>query len=405
VALFDADRHEALAGGGWDEGQARAAIARILADTEAAFTLEGLWPIHPMDLSPERPTDCLKPLYHGAAGVIWALTRLAETGGASLSRDYLAAALDLDRRQREDLARHPGVAAYMGRDSAAYLIGETGTLLLQWKLAGDAAVVPRLAAAIEARIGDPRGVVWGGAGAMLAVLHLHEATADPRWADLYRRHADALWELWAWDEQAGCHLWTQDLYGVVEPRLSALHGFAANAHALIRGADLLDAGRRAATLGRIRATLLATAVREDGLANWLGAPKAAGQPWRVQHCIGAPGMVSALAGLPPDPELDALLVAGGELAWRAGPVAKLPGLCHGAPGVGYAFLKLYRRTGDERWLDRARRFAVHAVGQSERALEADGRRKYSLWTGDLGLAVFLWDCVRAGSEFPTLDVF
>jgi hypothetical protein len=57
------------------------------------------------------------------------------------------------------------------------------------------------------------------------------------------------------------------------------------------------------------------------------------------------------------------------------------------------------------WLERARRFAMHATLQSERALAADGRRKYALWTGDLGLAVFLWDCVRGVSDFPTLDVF
>lgn len=31
--------------------------------------------------------------------------------------------------------------------------------------------------------------------------------------------------------------------------------------------------------------------------------------------------------------------------------------------------------------------------------------RYSLWTGDLGLAVYLWDCIRARPCFPTLDVF
>ena len=31
--------------------------------------------------------------------------------------------------------------------------------------------------------------------------------------------------------------------------------------------------------------------------------------------------------------------------------------------------------------------------------------RYSLWTGDLGFAIYLWDCVRANAQFPTLDVF
>jgi hypothetical protein len=34
-----------------------------------------------------------------------------------------------------------------------------------------------------------------------------------------------------------------------------------------------------------------------------------------------------------------------------------------------------------------------------------GQFRYSLWTGDLGLAVFIWDCIVAQARFPTLDVF
>ena len=66
----------------------------------------------------------------------------------------------------------------------------------------------------------------------------------------------------------------------------------------------------------------------------------------------------------------------GELTWRAGPSAKGAGLCHGTAGNGYAFLTLFRRTGDERWLDRARRFAAHAIGQvaQARAIHGTGER-------------------------------
>ena len=61
-----------------------------------------------------------------------------------------------------------------------------------------------------------------------------------------------------------------------------------------------------------------------------------------------------------------LALDGGELIWRAGPLAKGPGLCHGTAGNGYAFLRLHALTGDELWLMRARRFAMHAVEQVER---------------------------------------
>jgi hypothetical protein len=80
-------------------------------------------------------------------------------------------------------------------------------------------------------------------------------------------------------------------------------------------------------------------------------------------------------------------------------------LCHGTGGNAYAFLVLHARTGDTRWRDRARAFAMHAIAQFEAETARVGRLRHSLWTGDIGLAIFLWDCLRGKAEFPTLDVF
>jgi DUF1680 family protein len=93
------------------------------------------------------------------------------------------------------------------------------------------------------------------------------------------------------------------------------------------------------------------------------------------------------------------------VTWRAGPLTKGAGLCHGTGGNGYAFLKLYERTGDERWLDRARRFAMHAIEQVERARETYGRGRYTLWSGDVGTALFLRSCLEVDTAFPAIDVF
>ena len=144
------------------------------------------------------------------------------------------------------------------------------------------------------------------------------------------------------------------------------------------------------------------------MAQWPPSLEEAGKPekFRTQWCHGAPGLVSSLAFLAPgDEELTALLEAGGELTWRAGPLAKGAGLCHGTAGNGYAFLKLLDRTGDERWLERARRFAMHAVEQVERTRAEYGRGRYTLWSGDLGAALYLQGCLDADAAFPTLDVF
>ena len=58
-----------------------------------------------------------------------------------------------------------------------------------------------------------------------------------------------------------------------------------------------------------------------------------------------------------------------------------------------------------RWLERARAFAMHAIEQAYADERAVGRMRYSLWTGDTGLAIYLFDCIRVTPRFPTLDVF
>jgi hypothetical protein len=98
-----------------------------------------------------------------------------------------------------------------------------------------------------------------------------------------------------------------------------------------------------------------------------------------------------------------LLLGGAELTWRAGPLAKGAGLCHGTAGNGYALLKLFERTGDELWLERARRFCTHALEQVERARAEHRRGRYALWTGDVGAALFAASCLAGTAEVPTLD--
>jgi hypothetical protein len=82
--LYDPERHVQLTVQPWDEASARAAIREIVADTEASFRGEDLWPLHPLE---EFPGDRYRNLYWGAAGVMWALHWLAAKGAAPLRRD------------------------------------------------------------------------------------------------------------------------------------------------------------------------------------------------------------------------------------------------------------------------------------------------------------------------------
>jgi Lanthionine synthetase C-like protein len=93
----------------------------------------------------------------------------------------------------------------------------------------------------------------------------------------------------------------------------------------------------------------------------------AGMAWAL-HELGSTGWGDVVLGaleryrrVDEEPAL-----AGGELTWHAGPLAKGSNLCHGTAGNAYAFLVLHRRSGDELWLDRARSFAMHAIGQVDR---------------------------------------
>jgi Lanthionine synthetase C-like protein len=231
---------------------------------------------------------------------------------------------------------------------------------------------------------------------------MYSWTGDKRWASAWREGAAALLE-----RRDADGLWTQRLPRSVSRRFCVPHGVTGNVAVLLGGGSLLGDDERE-RLRRETASLLARfAIVEDGLANW---PNHEGEKnvTNVQWCSGAAGMVIAAA----DYLDEELLLAGAELPWRAGPfgTTKGPALCHGTAGNGYAFLKTFERTGDELWLERARRFAVHALEQVARRRRRVGsgrgaleRGRYSLWTGDVGTALFAADCIDARAEFPIVD--
>ena len=66
----------------------------------------------------------------------------------------------------------------------------------------------------------------------------------------------------------------------------------------------------------------------------------------VEHTVRVAdpdGHAGTLDGVRDHPAVEELLVAGGEATWRAGPLAKGVGLCHGTDGNALALLELYAR--------------------------------------------------------------
>jgi lantibiotic modifying enzyme len=394
--LYSPESHEQPTEDPWAEARVRDAIAQIVHGADDAFDPDGLWPaVEEWDSAGMRLP--LTGLYAGAAGVVLALDELRRRGYTATRLDLAGVArraLEAWRREPDEGAREePPV-----RTHASLYFGESGILLVTWRLMRDPALADDLHARVRENVANEKNdLIDGSPGTILAAKAMLDWTGDERWADVWHESAEVLWSR---HEPDG--FWVYPPYGKAP---GAAHGIATNANILLGGGDLFPSDRREPLRRETAAALARTAVVEDGLANW---PMEAGDPlvaWdgkiRLQWCHGGAGVVASAV----DYLDEELLLAGAELVWRAGPASmeKGPGICHGTAGNGYAFLKTFARTGDERWLERARRFAVHALGQVERWRTRRGIGRYSLWTGDLGAALFAADCLEARSAVPVLD--
>jgi hypothetical protein len=396
--LYTREAFEPLTTTRWSEKRARDAIREIVADADDAMRGPSLlWKAHEWD--GWQSTSPQKNLYVGAAGAIWALDALRRRGFAETALDLPALALrNLELfRERPDFIK---VMTPPEPRESAFMLGETGILLVAWHLAPSRELEETLLRRVRANVASEADeLFWGTPGTLHAARAMHAATKAARWRDAWRESANVLWSRRGEDG-----FWTQQLYGHELVGLSASHGLAGNVAALLRGGSLCPAARRKALVRDTNAILARTVVFEGKLANWphrARPPLYVDKQIRLQWCSGGAGIIVSTADF-----LDEeLLLAGAELVWKAGPhgLDKGPCICHGTAGNGYALLKTHARTGDERWLQGARRFAMHSLEQVTRLRAQRGRGRYSLWTGDVGAALFAADCIEARSAYPVLD--
>ena len=112
---------------------------------------------------------------------------------------------------------------------------------------------------------------------------------------------------------------------------------------------------------------------------------------------------------PGDREFRDAAIEAGEVVWKNGLVKKV-GLTDGVSGNAYAFLSLYRLTGESIYEERAKAFSCFLYENASRlATEGQaqhaGSNAYSLFQGLAGTACFWFDLLAPNnSRFPAYEL-
>jgi len=386
--LFEQERHETVTTTEWSEAKVLEVIKDIYKNTISNFNPETFWPT---DLREDIDSASNKSMYFGASGVLWSLIQIS---------DFLKEDLPLDK---EELINQIYVDYLTSPDTKEVVpslyLGEVGILLIQYKINPSIKIEDRLYKIIKENIKNPTlEALWGAPGTMLGASYMYDWTKDKKWADLFIKNSDFLIKTLKESIKENEIIWIQDLYGKKIKYIGAGHGYYGNVFGILKKLELLSEQDQSFIIDHILNTTKELALNQGNLTNW--PPTLSTERKNlplVQWCHGSPGVINSLESFPKniDKNLEKLITNAGELVWHAGPLKKGVALCHGTDGNGISFLQLFERTGDQKWLDRARKFAMHAIDQRN--------GKYTLFTGELGLAMYLIACVKKDSRFPILD--
>lgn len=131
----------------------------------------------------------------------------------------------------------------------------------------------------------------------------------------------------------------------------------------------------------------------------------------VHWCHGAPGVALTLAKAYEvfhDDYFKQSAAEAAEVVWNRG-LLKRVGICHGVSGNAYAFLSLYRLTGNVEYLYRAKAFACFLLEKADQLIAEGamhgGDRPFSLFEGKAGMSYLLLDMVDPSeSRFPAYEL-
>ncbi len=400
--LFDPSRHQSLTNTPWDKNIVKSEISAIIADIEQALLPNASWPTHPLDAESYPRQGPKWAAYAGAAGTIHALQILGQYGYQTNDLSDHIATVHQSYLKSPDVSVEPGLQ-----------LGELG-ILLPALLAqpNNENLSKRIIQCMQATLDLPLYEITSGQSGMMHVaLAFYRKTGLSQWKSMYIKGAESLMANWHQDTETNEWLWQSQVFGPKRHYYGACHGVVGNANILLQGIDLLSDVCAELIIKRTVSTLTISKEQQANRTNWPLCTKPNIEKLLVQWCHGAAGMVTAMSRTPTidaaeSKQLDQLLAETAELVWLAGPLLKGANICHGTAGNGYAFLYMFQKTGYSVWLDRARGFAMHALEQCQNARAYYGQSRYGLWTGDAGLAIYLYHCLNPEkAAIPGLDLF
>lgn len=384
--LWNPEKHTELTNDNWCEEAVHKCIHSIFDDTLESFDEVKYWPT---DANEDASIDSNKTIYYGAAGNIWALDVISNFTKKDLPFDKK----ELINQIHKDYLKEPDTKDIV----PSLFLGEVGILLVQYKLDPTKEVSDKIYSSVEGNIENATlEALWGAPGTMIAAAFMHELTSESRWEELYKRNVVFLLDKLKEEEAKGELVWEQDMYGKKIRYIGAGHGYFGNIFGLLKKIDFLSSEEKEYIFSHVEKVLKEVSNENNGMMNFDVIHSKEPNDMKItQWCHGAPGIVNSLKNFPQGSYVDECLEKSGELIFNAGPLKKGVALCHGTDGNGIALLQLYKRTNDLKWLNRARSFGMHAIGQR------NGRK--TLFTGELGLALYLIMCLEGIDDFPFLD--
>lgn len=336
----------------------------------------------------------MNTMYFGVEGVAWALDRWGKDTGTKIELDS-AAVLETMLKREPDSMRY------------SYFFGETGIRMALQSVSPSPENLAALKSCLRnLRKTETNEIMAGAPGALIAAQILWEQTRDAEVASFIRETAQEILGAAEIEPDTGLLIWRQNYGSRPTIYLGAAHGAAGNYYSLLRAKEHLPEVLSAKILQKAIGFVKSSAKQSDRHANWATMIYPGERDLLVHWCHGAPGFAMLFAEIVPlgaDQEFDRVLIKAGSLVWDAGPLLLGPSLCHGTAGSGATMLKLFQRTGEQIWLDRARTLAMNTIFQVKEHEKKYGQIRYSLWTGDIGAAFFVRACVEGKFSMPILD--